>query len=121
MPACGVGYLLAGRMGILLFQAALAALTCLLLYRYTSAFFHSRATGIFAWLVFILATAPGLCRGKCFLQPSPPFWLWGFSLLTQMSGGNQQNHPLLMATLLGVVGYVLPWLHSKYALLAPQL
>ena len=116
---CGVGYLLAGRIGILLFQASLAALTCLLLYRHTSAFFHSRVTGAFAWLAFILALPPLIFVGQVFPSAIASFLAFGaFLLLTRLNGRNQQKNTVLIATLLGAVAAVLPWLHSKYALLA---
>jgi hypothetical protein len=118
----GVGYLLAGRMGVLIVQAALAALTCLLLYRHTSAFFQSRATGIFAWLVFIFALPPLVFVAQVFPSAIASFLAFGaFLLLIRMSAGDQQKNTLLIAALLGAIAAVLPWLHSKYALLAAVL
>ena len=67
---------------------------------------HSCATAlIFVGQVFPSAIASFLAFGA-------------FLLLTRLNGRNQQKNTVLIATLLGAVAAVLPWLHSKYALLA---
>jgi hypothetical protein len=118
----GLGYLLGGRLGVLGLQSLLAASLCLLLYRHASAFFCSRAAGVFAWLAFLFALPPLVFVGQIFPSTTASFLAFGgFLLLTRLAKPTSLQRLLPVATLLGLIAATLPWLHTKYLLLAVTL
>lgn len=121
----GLGYLLAGRWGIVAPQALCSAFTAALLSAEARRIYGSRVAGLFAALAFMSALPALLFTAQIFPSAfASTVAFGGYALAGRLPGLLGQGHPrrlgLTTAALAGAI-MLLPWLHFKYALVALAL
>lgn len=115
-------YLLRGRLGIVAFQALLAALTATLLFDEATRLFRSRLAGLFAALAYLFALPALLYVSQIFPSESASFVAFsGYIVAVRVLPAVRGWWLVAASCVLGILVFVLPWLHAKYALAAVAL
>ncbi|HEX6819265.1 MAG TPA: hypothetical protein VF120_12885, partial [Ktedonobacterales bacterium] len=112
----GLATVVAGRVGIVVVQAAATALTATLLFSEGRRLFASRAAGVFAAAAFVLALPASVYVSQMFpsaLASSAAFT--GFVLVMRALPVARGRQFLIAALGVGLLAALLPWLHFKYA------
>lgn len=110
-------FIVAGRPGIVVFQAVLAAATATLLFTQGRHLFGSLAAGLFAALAYALSLPALFYIGQIFPSTIAAFATFTAFVLIARVLPHAQGRRLVWASIaVGVLAGVLPWLHSKYAL-----
>lgn len=115
-------YVLAGRKGIIGFQALVASLTVTLVYVEAWQRFRSVLIALFAMLALLFALPSLFYVAQVFpstLATAAAFG--GFVLASRVLPATTGRWQLVAAAATGMVASILPWLHSKYALAAVAL
>lgn len=109
-------YLWKGRVGIVMFQALLAALTSALLFVEGTLAFRSRLAGLFASLAYLFALPALLYVSQIFPSVAATFVAFaGYVLAVRLIPVARGRLLILAGIALGVLVFILPWLHTKYA------